>query len=117
MRIILYSMMSLVVELVRVASRQQHNIDPLSLHIRTKILKFGQQLLCVDMLYLLVRIVHHIPLSQSIFVIGHYFYTVGKYLRQDANDNKPQSVVPATTLSYTRLQPALLFVLCKIIPS
>lgn len=45
------------------------SIDPLQLHIKTDILKVMQQLICLDMLYLLIRIVHYIPLSQSIFVL------------------------------------------------
>lgn len=116
MRIILYCAMALVLDLARKASRQQHIIDPLALHLRTKVLRVGQQLLVVDMLYLLVRVVHHIPLSQSLLVIAHYFYTLAHYLRQD-RQSKPQPLTPAVTLSYERLQPALLFVLCKIIPS
>jgi|JI6StandDraft_1071083.scaffolds.fasta_scaffold07284_10 hypothetical protein len=117
MRIILYSMMSLALDVARKASRQQHIIDPLALHIRTKVLRLGQQLLIVDMLYLLVRVVHHIPISQSMLVIGHYFYTLAHFLRQDKGPSKPQPLTPTSTLTYGRLQPLLLFVLCKIIPS
>lgn len=75
--------MILIFDLARTASSQQHIIDPLGLHIRTRVLQLGQQLLIIDMLYLLIRVVHHIPLSQSLFVVGHYFYTLAIYLKQE----------------------------------
>lgn len=73
-RIILYSVLSIMLEYIRQSIKSQMSIDPLQLHIKTDMLKIAQQLICIDMLYLLIRIVHHIPLSQSIFVLIQYIH-------------------------------------------
>jgi hypothetical protein len=73
MRIILYSLMSIALEFFRKMMKMQASIDPLFLHTRTHLLKVGQQLLYVDMFYLLVRIVHHVPITEATFVILQYF--------------------------------------------
>lgn len=61
--------MSIALEFFRKMMKMQANIDPLFLHTRTHLLRVGQQLLYIDMCYLLIRIVHHVHITEATFVI------------------------------------------------